>query len=111
MGRLSSHGDPDVKRLTACAVAAAFACVAIAADAPKTPTFDPHFLSRQVRVLSSDAFEGRGPATAVETLTVEYVIGHMKADGLQPAGALEHGKRSWARNVYEVMFLDENGYW
>ena len=40
------------------------AAAAQAADAPK---FDPQRLSRDVKVLSSDEFEGRGPNTAGET--------------------------------------------
>jgi asparagine synthase (glutamine-hydrolysing) len=30
---------------------------------------------------------------------------------LREEGRVEHGKRSWARKVYEVMFSDANGYW
>src|SRR5712692_2781327 len=30
---------------------------------------------------------------------------------LQQEGHVEHGKRSWARRVYEVMFGAERGYW
>jgi asparagine synthase (glutamine-hydrolysing) len=30
---------------------------------------------------------------------------------LQQEGRVEHGKRSWARKVYEVMFSGEMGYW
>jgi Zn-dependent M28 family amino/carboxypeptidase len=72
---------------------------ATAGDAAKAPTFDPHYLSEQVKTLASDAFEGRGPATAGEQRTVAYVISQMKAAGLQPAGALKNGKRSWTQPV------------
>jgi Zn-dependent M28 family amino/carboxypeptidase len=88
-----------VKRILACSIAAAFACAATAANAPKTPTFDPHFLSAQVKTLASDAFEGRGPATEGEKRTVAYVISQMKAAGLQPAGVMKDGKRSWTQPV------------
>ena len=68
---------------------------------PATP-IDPQRLSAHVKVLSSDAFEGRGPATAGETKTLDYIIGQMKALGLKPAG--EHG--GWTQDVelarYEV---------
>ena len=37
-----------------------------------------------VRVLASDEFEGRGPGTAGETLTVEYLTKHFAALGLKP---------------------------
>ncbi|HET6430974.1 MAG TPA: M28 family metallopeptidase [Dyella sp.] len=78
---------------------AALATAASATDATKAPTFDPHYLSEQVKTLASDAFEGRGPATAGEKRTVAYVISQMKAAGLQPAGALENGKRTWTQPV------------
>ena len=37
-------------------------------------------------MLSSDEFEGRGPATPGETKTIAYVSEQMKAAGLQPGG-------------------------
>ena len=43
------------------AAAASFSAAAFAAGAP---SFDPARLSQHVKVLASDAFEGRGPATA-----------------------------------------------
>ncbi|WP_414649227.1 M28 family metallopeptidase [Dyella sp.] len=88
-----------MKRLLACSILAALATAASATDATKAPTFDPHYLSEQVKTLASDAFEGRGPATAGEKRTVAYVISQMKAAGLQPAGALENGKRTWTQPV------------
>ena len=30
---------------------------------------------------------------------------------LREEGRVEHGKRSWARKVYEVMFSAARGYW
>jgi hypothetical protein len=51
-------------------------------------------------VLSSDEFEGRGPATAGETKTVGYIVDQMKAIGLEPAGDLKKdGKRAWTQDV------------
>jgi Zn-dependent M28 family amino/carboxypeptidase len=69
---------------------------AFAADAP---AFDPQRLSAEVKTLSSDAFEGRGPATAGETKTVAWVIEQMKAAGLQPGGDLKDGQRAWTQAV------------
>ena len=54
--------------------------------AADTPNIDPARLSAHIKVLSSDDFEGRGPATAGETKTVDYIVGQMKAIGLEPAG-------------------------
>ncbi len=70
--------------------------VAVAATAP---TFDAARVSRDVQVLSSDAFEGRAPATAGETKTVEYIVAQMKAAGLQPGGPATNGTRSWTQDV------------
>ena len=71
-----------------------------AADAPTdVPTFDPQRLSAIVKTLSSDEFEGRGPATAGETKTVAYVVEQMKAAGLQPGGDLKDGQRAWTQAV------------
>lgn len=78
------------------AIAVSLASAAIAADAP---TFDPKRLSEEVKTLSSDAFEGRGPATPGETKTVAYVIEQMKAAGLQPGGDLKDGQRGWTQAV------------
>jgi len=50
------------------------------------PEFDAKRLSQDVKVLSSDKFEGRGPNTAGETLTVDYRVQQFKAAGLQPGG-------------------------
>ena len=95
-----------MNRLLASAIALSFATAAMAAEVPASgqagthpPTFDPQRLSQEVKTLSSDAFEGRGPATAGETKTVDYVIAQMKAAGLSPGGALEHGQRGWTQPV------------
>ena len=85
-----------MKRLLASAIALFLCSAAVGADAP---TFDPKRLSSTVKTLSSDVFEGRGPATHGETKTVAYVIEQMKAAGLQPGGDLEQGQRSWTQAV------------
>ena len=69
---------------------------AAAADAP---TFDPQRLSEVVQTLSSDEFEGRGPATAGEIKTIDYVVAQMQAAGLQPGGDLKDGRRGWTQAV------------
>lgn len=67
--------------------------------ANETPAFSPERLSVEVKTLSSDAFEGRGPATPGETKTIDYVVAQMKAAGLQPGGDLKDGKRAWTQAV------------
>ncbi|MBU8977553.1 M28 family peptidase [Lysobacter sp. MMG2] len=69
------------------------------AGKPAGPEIDPNRLSQDVKVLSSDEFEGRGPATAGETKTADYVVAQMKAAGLQPGGDLKDGKREWTQAV------------
>ncbi|SFN36741.1 M28 family metallopeptidase [Dokdonella immobilis] len=85
-----------MNRILASAIALTLPIIAYAANAP---TFDAKRLSDEVKVLSSDAFEGRGPATAGETKTVEYVIAQMKEAGLEPGGDLKDGKRLWTQAV------------
>ncbi|GAA0708750.1 M28 family metallopeptidase [Dokdonella soli] len=85
-----------MKRLLASCIALAISSAAFATDAPN---IDPKRLSDEVKTLSSDAFEGRGPATPGETKTVAYVIEQMKEAGLQPGGDLKNGKRGWTQAV------------
>jgi Zn-dependent M28 family amino/carboxypeptidase len=71
----------------------------VAVFAADAPAFDPARLSQHVKILSSDAFEGRGPATPGETKSVAYIVAQMKAAGLQPGGQMEGGRRSWTQDV------------
>jgi len=87
-----------LKRLILSTLALAIS-TAVTAAAVNAPTFDPHRLSDEVKTLSSDAFEGRGPATPAETKTTDYVVAQMKAAGLQPGGDLVNGKRAWTQAV------------
>src|SRR3546814_14328372 len=73
---------------------------ALAAPPGDAPTFDPQRLSEMVKTLSSDAFEGRGPATAGEKKTIDYVVAQMQAAGVQPGGEVqEDGTRAWTQAV------------
>ena len=85
-----------MNRMLAAAIALALAGPALATQ---PPTFDPQRLSQEVKTLSSDAFEGRGPATAGETKTVDYMIAQFKAAGLEPGGVVVDGKRTWTQPV------------
>ena len=85
-----------MKRLLACALALSLPLAAVALDAPR---FDPARLSAEVRTLSSDAFQGRGPATPAEQKTIDYLVGELKAAGVQPGGDLVDGKRGWTQAV------------
>ncbi|MFL6675003.1 MAG: M28 family metallopeptidase [Massilia sp.] len=80
-------------------LALAILAAATAAQAATQPTFDSHRLSQHVKTLSSDEFEGRGPNTAGETKTVDYLVAQFKAAGVQPGGDLVGGKRLWTQDV------------
>ncbi|MVO77900.1 M28 family peptidase [Sphingomonas sp. MAH-20] len=65
----------------------------------QAPQFSTDRLTQDIRTLSSDAFEGRGPATPGEDKTIAYLARQMQAAGLQPAGDTEAGKRTWYQKV------------
>ena len=46
----------------------------------------PERLSADVKVLASDAFQGRAPGTPGETKTIDWLIAQFKAMGLEPGG-------------------------
>ena len=92
----NSTEEAPVQRLALSLLAFSIATAVGAADAP---TIDPHRLSDEVKTLSSDAFEGRGPDTPGETKTIDYVVGQFQAAGVQPGGDLKNGKRAWTQAV------------
>jgi Zn-dependent M28 family amino/carboxypeptidase len=77
-------------------LALAFLSTAALAQAPQ---FSADRLTQDIRTLSSDAFEGRGPATPGEDKTIAYIAQQMQEAGLQPAGDTENGKRGWYQKV------------
>jgi uncharacterized low-complexity protein len=72
----------------------------LAADAPK---IDPAKLSAHIKVLASDAFEGRGPATAGEDqdrrLHRRADEGHRPAARRRPLEEWAGSKRAWTQDV------------
>ncbi len=83
-----------------CALSASVLSASAWAAAPSDAKFDPKLISEHIKVLASDAFEGRGPATAGEVKTIAYIAKEFKAVGLQPGGdKLKNGARSWTQNV------------
>jgi Zn-dependent M28 family amino/carboxypeptidase len=80
--------------------AAATALVSGAACAAAPVAIDATRILQDIKVLSSDDFEGRGPATEGEKKTIAYLVQQMKAAGLQPAGDLQKsGQRAWTQDV------------
>ena len=51
------------------------------------PSVDPQAILAHTKVLSSDEFEGRGPGTRGEELTVSYLVGQFKKLGLKPGNS------------------------
>ena len=85
-------------RISLAVLLASLPVATCAATVPE-PIFSPQRLSGHIRILSSDAFEGRGPATQGETKTVGYIVQQMQAAGLEPGGPIANGKRSWTQDV------------
>ena len=79
--------------------AGALALVAAPIAAQTAPAFDTGSITRHIQTLSSDAFEGRGPATPGETKTVAYLVREFQAAGLQPGGEIVNGQRQWTQRV------------
>ena len=81
------------------APAAGFAALIFASSVFAAPAgIDAKRLSQHVKVISSDAYEGRGTGTAGEKKTIAYLISRMKSAGLQPGGDLgKTGKRAWTQ--------------
>lgn len=66
-----------------------------AAQAQTSGPIDPARLSEIVKVMASDAFEGRSPGSPGEQKTVDYLIGQFEALKLEPAG----DKGGWTQEV------------
>jgi len=78
------------------------ACLTVIVEAQRVAVskIDADRLTAHVKVLASDAFEGRAPATAGEEKTVDYLIGQFKQFGLEPGGDPDgRGGRMWTQDV------------
>jgi Zn-dependent M28 family amino/carboxypeptidase len=75
------------------AAALASACATASGGNANTP-LSPAALLSHIEVLSSDAFEGRAPATHGEELSIEYISEQFAAAGLQPGV-----NGSWVQDV------------
>ena len=85
----------------ALALTTALGAISVATAAPPTakPVFSAAKMSDHIRILGSDAFEGRAPNTPGETKTVAYLIDQFQKAGLKPGGVMTAGKRSWTQPV------------
>src|SRR4051812_4555577 len=67
---------------------------------------DPNRMSIVVKTLASDAFEGRGPGTAGEAKTIQYLAEQFRLLGLEPGGP----DGSWFQTVPLIRTqLDKSG--
>jgi hypothetical protein len=81
-------------RLALLLAATAFAASPLAAQNFSIPR-----ITQDIKTLSSDAYEGRGPGTAGEVKTVAYLTQQLKAAGVQPGGDVIDGKRRFTQRV------------
>jgi len=80
-------------------VLAAFATAAHAQPQSAPVKIEASHLSHDVKVLSSDEYEGRAPNSAGETKTVAYITEQFIQAGLTPGGDVVNGKRGWTQDV------------
>src|SRR5262245_48867183 len=89
----------DTKNHTRCELLLALLALT-AAVVHAQQSVDPARMTEHVKVLASDDFEGRAPATAGETKTVDYLIKQFQALGVQPGGEPDaRGGRAWTQDV------------
>lgn len=83
-----------------------FAATILATPALAQPAdIDTKRLAEHIRILSSDDYEGRAPATPGEVKTVDYVSKAFAEAGLQPGGDKgPDGKRKWTQDVPLAQF-------
>lgn len=80
-------------------MASAMALTAAPVLAASIKPFNAQRLSDVDKVLSSDAFQGRGTAAAIEPTVIDYIAKQFAAAGVQPGGDVVNGQRTWFQNV------------
>ena len=80
---------------------AASAMTLAAAPLTAAPTggFSTQRLSEVDKMLSSDAFQGRGTAAPNEPTVIDYIARQFAAAGIQPGGDIVNGQRTWFQSV------------
>ncbi|GLK47603.1 M28-family zinc peptidase [Brevundimonas intermedia] len=79
------------------------ACATASVD-QAAPVFDSARISEDIRVLSSDAYEGRGIATPAEEKVVQYLSAQYAAAGFEPGGP----NGQWTQDVILNRFVQSN---
>ena len=80
-------------------LASAITIVAAPASAAPPGGFSTERLSQIDKQLSSDAFQGRGTASAIEPTVIQYIADQLRAAGVQPGGDIVNGERTWFQKV------------
>jgi Zn-dependent M28 family amino/carboxypeptidase len=79
-----------------------FPALAVSAVAgPSSSPISKQRIRQDVRALSSDEFEGRGPGQSAESKTLDYLVSQFKSAGLKPGGA----GGSWFQDVPLRVFV------
>ncbi|HET7281933.1 MAG TPA: M28 family metallopeptidase [Sphingomicrobium sp.] len=78
--------------------ASALALAAAPLAAQPNP-FSTQRLSDVDKVLSSDAFQGRGTAAPIEPTVIDYIAKQLAVAGVEPGVDVVNGQRSWFQNV------------
>ncbi|MBX7248119.1 MAG: M28 family peptidase [Caulobacteraceae bacterium] len=92
-----------IRKFSVLAAVAALAAGASAFAAPYVPQLSAQRLSEDTRMLSSDAFEGRGPSSPGEDKAIAYIARQMQAAGLEPGGP----DGSWYQDVLVRRFSQD----
>ena len=82
------------------AALAAAGCATTSTAPRQAPPLSAARILEDVRILSSDAYRGRGPAQAGERPSLEYLVNALSSAGLQPGG--ENG--SWYQDVQLLQY-------
>src|SRR5438128_2484369 len=89
-----ASGNAPARSPMASAVALLGLAGCATARGERIPEISQSAMEQAVRVLASDAFEGREPGTPAEDKTLAYVTGQFAAAGLQPGN-----NGSWLQDV------------
>jgi Zn-dependent M28 family amino/carboxypeptidase len=82
-------------RFRAALLAGLLAAASTAALAQGAGPISPQRMSQEIKVLASDAFQGRAPGTPGEARTIDFLVERFKAEGLEPGGP----GGSWTQSV------------
>ena len=90
----AGHWELDMQTVGAIGLSAILAFLAFPALA-QVPPIDAAAIREDVRTLSSDGFQGRGPGERGETMTLAFLRSQFEAAGLAPGGP----NGSWFQDV------------